>query len=222
MTEPSASPARRSVPQVCLDLPEAWHPVPVASHGDPQGQRAVLDSWLKTHATRAIAGMDALVTRMTRESRLAARAGVAFAAVLLDLIDPMTADEPTGLLAGSLTVSFRALPGETDPVVAARGTLASLRPQADRSYPTRRLELVGLGGDATRPAVMLREQQPCDEVPGRRLSVTQVLWLVPGSSQLATVAVATPNRELTQQFAQVALHVATSLQVLTRNEVAYT
>jgi len=223
--------------QVHLELPEVWRRLAVTPDGDRDAQRALLDSWCAEHspdaapvpAPAAPSGRDTAVTRLVRESRRASREGIGFAAVLLALLpappqpDPPDAEadspEPTAqhlLLAASLTVSFRHLPGETDPGIAAQGTLEALRQQpTGPGYATRRLELVGLARDRARPAVLLREQRTAADDPTTQLALSQVLWLVPGSSELASVAVATPNRELATSFTELALCVASSLRVVT-------
>lgn len=219
--------------QVHLELPEVWRRLAVTPDGDRVAQRALVDSWCDEHSPDAApvsvpaapAGRDTAVSRLVRESRRASREGIGFAAVLLALLpappqpDPPEADapEPTAqhlLLAASLTVSFRHLPGETDPGIAAQGTLEALRQQpTGAGYSTRRLELVGLARDRARPAVLLREQRTAADDPTTQLALSQVLWLVPGSSELASVAVATPNRELATSFTELALSVAASLRV---------
>lgn len=211
--------------QVCLDLPEAWRPVSVAPDGDRPAQRALLDAWIEDAGATRTGGSHGdrtetpptrrpefrrLETQLVRESRRASRDGIRFAAVLLDL----GADgSGTVLLAASLTVSFRLLPGARDPLVAAQGTLAALRAAPVTGYPTRRAELVGLGRDETRPAALVRDLTTGPDDPATRLSVTQVLWLVPSSSQLACVSVASPNVKLPAELADVALSVAASLHL---------
>jgi hypothetical protein len=201
--------------RLALELPDAWRPFAIATDGARAEQRALAEAWCAEHVSDgrpSPPGLGPVVDRMVRESRRAARARVPFAAVLLGLMDT-TSDAVQLLVTGSLTVSFRQLPGATDPVVAAEGTLHSLREAADGS-PTRRLELVGLGRDSGRPAVLLRDQclDPDDpDDPAARLSLTHILWLVPGTSQLASVAVATPHRDLAAPFTELALSAASSL-----------
>lgn len=134
--------------------------------------------------------------------------GVAFAAMLLAPLQvAVEGTDGHQALAASLTVSFRLLPGATDPAVVAQGTLQSLR---DQGRVTRRAELVGLGRDPGRPGVLVREQRASDEGP---IVVTQVLWLVPGTSQLACVAVASPARALATELTELALAAAAGLRV---------
>lgn len=204
--------------RVHLDVPEPWRRLPIAPDGDARGQRALIDGWLVEQGRGLTddGSIDKVVTKLAVESRRASREAVGFAAILLDLLP--VAEGGAALLVGSLSVSFRHLPGETDPAVAAHGTLDVLRQQLTGArYATRRLELVGLGADPGRPAVLVRDQRFS---AGVALSVCQVLWLVAGSSQLASVAVATPNRELAQEFTEVALRVATSLRVEPVREMA--
>lgn len=203
MTRVDGGPAR-----VQVDLPQSWRPLAVAPDGDRRAQRSLVDDWVaEVGPPRPVCptATSAAVRALVRQSRQAARDGVAFAAVLLGLVEGQLA------VSGALTVLFRPLPAATDPRVAAEGVLRVLRDDAgDTRRPARRIELVGLGGDGGRPAVVLREQQPAD---GRLVALTQVLWLVPGSSRLATLTVATGNGALAAAFTEVALGAATSLQV---------
>lgn len=195
-----------------LELPPAWSRFPIAPDGARRAQRQLLEDWYADHTVPADR-RETATTCLVRESRQASREGIGFAAVLfLDLDDP-GADAQHQLVVGSLTVSFRTLPHADDPAVAAQGTLDVLRGQrSGGGYATRRLELVGLGRDSARPAVLLREQLP-DPETGTRVAVSQVLWLIPGSHQLASVAVATPNRDLAPAFTELALGVASGLRV---------
>jgi hypothetical protein len=168
---------------VHLELPAPWQRIAIAADGGRAAQRA-------------LAWPPATVPALTRASRQAHRAGARFAAVLLrSLDDPDTSDQVS--LVASLTLGFRELPGVRDPALAAEGALAALR-----GGVTRRLELVGLGGDRTRPAVLLRQ-------PG----LVEVLWLVPGSEQLAVLAVSSPDPAAASGCGQLALDVAADLEV---------
>ena len=193
-----------AAPQISLDLPEDWRRVPVAPDGDRRGQQSLVHDWLGE--PRTTAASEAVIRMLVTESRRASRDGVAFAAVLLDLLP----EPEVALLAGSLTLAFRPLPGVTDPALAAQGALATLASQGCGRYPTRRAELVGLAADPTRPAALVREQHLTGDV---QMSVSQVLWLVPGTSHLGALAVSTPNRQLAREFTEVALQVASSLRV---------
>ena len=99
------------------------------------------------------------------------------------------------------------LPGSADPRIAAEGVLQVLRRSGG---PTRRASLVGLAGDPGRPAVLVTEQVTDD---GRLLTRTQVLWLVPGSDQLAGVVVTSEDLPLAGALRDVALGAAVSLRV---------
>ncbi len=202
-----------TAPVVEIELPPAWRPMAVAPDGAPAMQRLLVDEWCAEQPEEiSLAARAAAVEQLVRESRQAAREALSFAAVLLLRLDgPGSAVH--NLLAGSLTVSFRALPGATDPALAAQGTFEVLRGTGAGGYPTRRVALVGLGRDTGRPAVLLREQQLAGPAP---LALTQVLWLVAGTDRLASVAVATPNRELAREFTELALGVATTLRVPAR------
>lgn len=171
--------------RVHLEVPEPWRQVTVAPDGARAAQRALVEAWAP--GSRG-ASTDEAVRRLVRDSRAAARSGVAFAAVLLDVLPG-----PEGgrlLLTGSLTLGFRQV-GTADAWLAARGLLATLGPGA---RPVR------LRGDADRPAVLRAE--------GGR---AEVLWLVPGSTQLACLAVAGPDGS--DGCAGLALEVAASLRL---------
>lgn len=180
---------------VHLELPDAWRRLAIAADGDRAGQRALL------LARRQQPADEQEVTRLVRASRQASRAGVGFAAVLL-AGDP---GEPP--LTASLTVGFRRLPGAADARIAAEGVLSGLR-HGQRTRPTRRLTLMGLGGDPHRPAVLLRDRAHQD---GVQLCLAEVLWLVPGTEQLAVLAVTSPDLALADGFAATALDAAQAL-----------
>jgi hypothetical protein len=182
----------RAAPTVRLDLPESWVRVPVAADGDRAGQRALLEGWCRGQPP------DELVRRLVRESREAHRAGMAFAAVLL-----ASAGTPAIAVSAALTVGFRQLSdAPTDARVAAEGVLRVLR---DEHRPTRRVELVGLAGDPDRPAVLVQERTT--------RALAEVLWLVPGSDQLAGISVTSADLPLAARLTEVALSAALSLRV---------
>lgn len=185
-----------AAPTVHLELPDTWVPVTLAADGDRQGQRALLADWCGGKPPADLVG------RLVRESRVAHRAGLAFAAVLLATVDGHTAGLERVAVSAALTIGFRRLDGVGDPRVAAEGVLQTRRAA---SGPSTRLELVGLGGDADRPAVLVQTT-----VPEARC---EVLWLVPGTDQLAGIAATSQDRPLAPALAQVVLAAAASLRL---------
>ena len=199
---------------VHVELPEAWRPLAVSPDGARRRQRALVDEVLTAGGLppRARqAARDDVVRRLVRLSRQAARAGAAFAAVLVEH------DAAGAVLAGGLTMSLAALgraeDGDTalDPGTAAGGLLQVL---GAAGGPLRRTELISLRPNPEVLAVLLRERtaalQNATAVP---MSLAQVHWLVPGTRWLATVSVTTPNRELAAAFEAVAVSVAASLRL---------
>lgn len=188
-------PALTAAPTVCVDLPETWVPVTVAPDGARNEQRRLLEDWCQGPAP------EDLLRRLTRESRDAHHAGTAFAAVLLGTVDGSAVDLPRVAVTAALTLGFRPV-GQTDPRVAAEGVLQVLR---SRRRPAGRLELVGLDGDPGRPAVLVQER-------GTQVR-TEVLWLLPGTGQLAGVCVTSGDLPLAAALTDVALAVAISLRL---------
>ena len=185
-------PLLTSAPTVRLELPESWLPVPLAADGDRAGQRALLARWCGGEPP------EDLVRRLVAESRAAHRSGVAFAALLL----AAEQGPPAQVVTAALTVGFQPLPGAADPRTAAEGVLQVRRAAA---AATTRVELVGLAGDVERPAVVVRET-------GTHCR-TEVLWLLPGTDQLAGISVSSEDRSFGPAAAQVAVTAAASLQL---------
>lgn len=190
-----------TAPLVHVELPETWVRVPLAADGDRAGQRQLLQDWLGAPPSSELLG------RLVRASRDAHRSGASFAAVLLGSVDGSPVGADRVVLSAALTVGFRPLPGATDARVAAEGVLQVLR---RTSAPTRQVTLVGLAGEADRPAVLVTEQAA---EAGRLVTRTSVLWLLPDTCRLAAVTASSEDLPLAAALRDVALAVAVSLRV---------